>query len=144
MVEFTNALWAGTLCQFIVESIDRQHPVGVVSCYNARHDAGTAYVAFSRVNSRSNHYSSHMLEGGYQFLEFVFSRWAFRKLYAEIPGYNWSQFASGAANFFEVEGTLTDHDFFDGQYWDLRIVSIRREQWESHRKGVFSTLYPGS
>lgn len=129
--DFSSALWAGTLSQFIVERRLDDRAVGVVSCYNARPDAGVAYVGFTRIVPSSSSPSSEMLEGGYLFLSFLFRNWSFRKLYAEVPGFTWDQFAAGQNSFFHVEGTLLNHDYFDGRFWDHRIVAIYREEWES-------------
>lgn len=66
--------------------------------------------------------------------------WNLRKLYAEIPGYNWDQFESGNGDFFELEATLLDHDY-SGRYWPQFIVSIGRSQWEEMAPSLFSSLY---
>ena len=48
-----------------------------------------------------------------------------------MRGWNWQEFSEGAGEFFDVQGTFTDHDYFDGRLWDEYVVAIRRERWEA-------------
>lgn len=101
----------------------------LVSRYNARTDLGWSYIAFTRVTPRRPSDVAEMLEGGLLFIAFLFRNWGFRKLYAEIPGWNWSQFSQAAGQFFTVEGALKEHEFFGGQHWDQYIAALHRERW---------------
>jgi RimJ/RimL family protein N-acetyltransferase len=71
-----------------------------------------------------------MIEGLVLFLGLCFRNWNLRKLYAEIPGFNWAQFESVTDYFLRVEGLLPDHEYFDGRFWDHRIVAVYREDFE--------------
>jgi RimJ/RimL family protein N-acetyltransferase len=63
-------------------------------------------------------------------INFTFASTPLRKLYGQVPAYNFDQFASGSAKFFEVEGRLAEHEYFQGTYWDMFIISVTRERWE--------------
>ncbi len=43
--------------------------------------------------------------------------------------FEWVRFSSGDDVYFETEGCLTDHDYYNGRYWDLRMISITRDRW---------------
>lgn len=137
---FATELFAGVLTQFGVERLTDRRLVGTVSCYNARLDQGWAYIAFTRVSAPLDHADSDMLEGGFLFIAFLFRTWPLRKLYAEVSGWNWEQFARGAGTVFENEGMFREHEFFEGRFWDQHIVSIARERWDS-LVPLFETLY---
>lgn len=141
--EFSNALYAGSLCQFVVERLSDRRALGLVSCYNARHDAGFAYIAFTRTAPPGNKPNSEMMEAGYLLISFVFQNWDFRKLYAEVPGFNWGQFERATNTFFHVEGVLKDHDYFDGKYWDHRLLAIYRTEWVAIGRTLLQDLYEG-
>ena len=64
--------------------------------------------------------------------------WPFRKLYAEVAGFNYAQFASAVPLIFTEEGRLTDHDFYQGRYWDKHVLALSRDRWQ----GVRSWLMP--
>lgn len=141
MHEFVAQQSQGTLAQFMVERLNDRRAIGLVTCYNARTDLGWAHVAFTRVTSPTSTGGSEMMEGGFLFISLLFRNWNFRKLYAEVPGWNWSQFASGAGEFFTVEGVLTEHEYFDGRFWDQRIVALHRDTWEQKAMPLLSGLY---
>jgi RimJ/RimL family protein N-acetyltransferase len=130
------------LSQFIIESIASQTPVGLVACYNARTDLGWVYFAYTRVSAASKPVGSEMLEGGLLFISFLFRNWNFRKLYAEVPGWNWGQFTKGAGEFFTQEGVLLEHEFFDGRYWDQHILPFHRRAWETKTALLVDILCP--
>jgi RimJ/RimL family protein N-acetyltransferase len=141
MQEFVAQVSQGILSQFMVERLSDRRAIGLVSCYNARTDLGWAYLAFTRVSTPTAAGGAEMMEGGFLFITFLFRNWSFRKLYAEVPGWNWDQFASGAGAFFTVEGVLTDHEYFDGRFWDQRIVALDRGRWESDAVPLLADLY---
>jgi RimJ/RimL family protein N-acetyltransferase len=66
------------------------------------------------------------------FLEYVFTCWDLRKLYMQLPEYNYEQFASGAERFFVVEGRQREHTFFGGRHWDQLTLAIYRQTWFAH------------
>jgi hypothetical protein len=66
------------------------------------------------------------------FLRYVFFCWDIRKIYMEVPGYNYEQFASGEGKFFSLEGRFKDHLFVGGQYWDQFILAMNRDDWNRH------------
>ena len=140
--EFRAGLYPGTLTQFVAESTITNKLVGLVCAYNARLEAGTVFIGLIRAAEPEAELHSEMIEAFYLFINYLFDTWPFRKLYAEIAGFGWHQFASGEDEFFEVEGVLREHDFHAGQWWDQRIIAIYRDRWretcESRLDGVFS------
>jgi hypothetical protein len=141
MEEFVAQLGAGILSQLVVERLADRRGIGLMSCYNARVDFGYAFVAMTRFAPAAGEVGSEMIEGGYLFLSFIFRNWGIRKLYAEVPGFNWELFEQAQGNFFQVEGTLRDHDYFDGKFWDHRIAALYREAWELEAIPLLSQLY---
>jgi RimJ/RimL family protein N-acetyltransferase len=141
--DFVAKLYQSVLCQYIVERLTDGEGVGFVSCYNARVDAGWAYIAFMRIAPSRQSLASEMMEGGLLFVHYLFQHWPFRKLYAEVPGWNWDQFAAGSGAFFEVEGVLGAHDYYAGRYWDQRIVALYRDKWEQVVSPQLQALFGG-
>jgi hypothetical protein len=71
-----------------------------------------------------------MIIGFALFLNYVFSCFDFRKLYMELPEFNYDQFASGEGRYFELEARLRDHSFFGGRYWDELVLAIYQDKWQ--------------
>lgn len=115
--------------QFVVERKVDFSILGMVQAYNARPDSGTCYFAFTRT-AREQDPISEMFVGLYLFISYLFRTFPLRKLYAEVPGFNWDRFESGVGEFFEVEGRLKEHDYYGGRYWDQFLIALRRERWE--------------
>lgn len=129
--DFERQLYNGTLAQFIVEECNdsaKPRSIGLVAAYRARFDNGTAWLAFQKLIPDSAH--GKMFEGMFLFVEYVFRTWNFRKLYAEIPGYNLASVTDVLSTFLVVEGTLADHEYHDGKWWDLVIAVVDHHTWE--------------
>ncbi len=126
---FQNQLFANTLVQFIVESRGDGLPLGLVAAYQENFVNATAYFALQRLRPTQDGNAGEMIGALYLFLDYLFTTWPFRRLYAEVPGYNWSWFASGEHVFFEVEGLLKEADYHNDLYWDRRIVVVSRAAW---------------
>jgi RimJ/RimL family protein N-acetyltransferase len=124
---FAQALWSGVTAQFLVIRNTDRHPVGHVSLYNVNFRHGWGYIAVANLAPHENR--RIFWDGVGLFIDYVFRQFGLRKIYAEIPGYNYEELASGAATFFVVEGRLTDHYFAFDRYWDLHLISIDRERW---------------
>lgn len=129
--EFQARLYEGVLCSFVVVDRNNGTTHGWVTAYNARFDAGHAWIGFVRFPGAAR--AGEMTEGLFLLLEHLFSRWAFRKVYAEVPEYNWVHLIGGKpgdAFLFPIEGRLVGHEYNANRWWDLLTVAIWRERWE--------------
>jgi RimJ/RimL family protein N-acetyltransferase len=132
--QWLQSTWDATLVQYLVVGKQRDEPVGLVAIYQANFQDGHALLAATKFDPESR--SPLLILGLAMFLDYVFSCWDFRKLYLEVPEYNYPQFASGNNRFFTVEGRLTDHSFMSGQLWDQLILAIHRDMWKERRGGL--------
>jgi hypothetical protein len=67
-------------------------------------------------------------------LNFAFAMWRTRKVYvhtteADVEGLG---LGSEHASMIRVEALLTDHVFFHGRLWDVSVLAVYREQWDTH------------
>jgi RimJ/RimL family protein N-acetyltransferase len=124
---WAQTAWRTVLAQYVVVTPRQQRAIGLVVAYSANYQDQSAYVA--AVGFQSQRRSPVMLLGFGLFLNYVFACWQFRKLYLEVPEYNYGQFASGVGRYFQVEARLRDHFFFGGQYWDQLTLAIYRDAW---------------
>jgi len=115
----------------IVAAKDRSR-VGLVTAYRANHEDGHALVAGIRFDPYSR--SPSMIIGIGMFIDYLFACWSFRKLYMEVPEYNYRQFASGLGRVFTLEARLRDHYYLDGERWDQLTLAIYRDTWNRHPK----------
>jgi len=77
------------------------------------------------------------------FLQYVFTCWNFRKLYAEFPEFNLPLFESALRRgYCQLEGRLREHVYFGRRYWDLLTVAVYRDVWDtiSARQGLRSII----
>jgi len=124
--QFEKELWAGMLAQLVVESVATGEPVGNVICYNPDFALGNAYVGAAMVSRYAG--SGIAVEPVRLFVRYLFDVWPFRKLYFEVPEFNFRQFSSAAGGRLRLEGRLVDHDYYQGRYWDRLILAIYRDQ----------------
>jgi hypothetical protein len=135
--QWTQGLWQGVLAQFLVITATKERPLGLVMVHRANFQDQHAYLGAARFGSDA--LSPLMMIGLGMFVEYVFTCWAFEKLYLETPEYNYQQFASGQDRFFTVEGRLREHTFYAGKRWDQLILAIYRNDWSRHGVRLLET-----
>jgi RimJ/RimL family protein N-acetyltransferase/acyl carrier protein len=128
--QFEQELWQGVLTQFVIESIETGRPVGHAICYNPEFALGYAYVGAAVSADYTG--SGLAVEALDLFVRYVFDIWPFRKLYFEVPEFNYPQFSGAdrkksAGGALELEGRLRRHDFYRGRYWDRLILAVYRD-----------------
>lgn len=117
-------MWQGILAQFLVESIQTNQPAGHVMCYNPDLSLGHAYVGAGMAGQYLG--SGIAAEPVRLFIDYLFDVWPFRKLYLELPEFNYLQFASAGGRGLHVEARLRDHDYYRGRRWDRLILAVYR------------------
>lgn len=129
--QLQRVLWEDVLAQFIVR--DRAGtPLGLVSCIGA--DLRNRHAHIAVLADPASRGTGLMAAGAWSFAGYLFSQFDLRKLYAEALESNFEQFRSGAGHRFEVEGRLTEHEYVDGRFEDLVIVSLTRERWQHEQR----------
>ncbi len=121
-------LWDSVFCQYAIQVHSSQWAVdGLVRCSrpNFRHQTGQVSVVIAPQYFKTG----HGIEAIVLFIDHLFNRFAFRKLYAESLAYNYSLFESGAGRLFEVEGVLRDHETHRGALHDMYILGFERQNW---------------
>lgn len=135
---FVTDLWTGVQAQFVIETPEPRQRAGLVVAYNADMANGTVYLA--ALVDNDYHRKVWPMEGILLFVDYLLQNWNFRKVYAETPEFCAAQFASGAGTFFEEEGRLTQHQFFQGKYWDYITYALTRERWQTHGKAALNSF----
>jgi RimJ/RimL family protein N-acetyltransferase len=138
--EFQSMLWAGVLCQFIIERSNDGEPLGLITAYNADMGNGTCYLAMI-VQGRKE-VSLWSLDALALFLNYLFVSWNLRKVYAETSELSSWTFASGAGHYFRVEGTMPEHEYYDGRYWDRYVLAFWRRDWDALLPELLPRLLP--
>ena len=127
---FESTFSDGVLAQYLVVERTSGTPQGLVVAYNARFDSGHCSIGFVRLSPGRN---GEMLEGMFLLIDQLFRTWPLRKVYAEIPEFNYIHLfgdAEQVAPPFPIEGRLTEHEYFADRWWDLITMSIRRDEWD--------------
>lgn len=123
---FVAGLHDGVLVQHMVQAIDGP-TVGLVVCYQASMESRTAYFGLLRTAETSQ--EGRMFEGLMLFIQFLFDTWDFRKLYAEVPEFNFDGLLSANTRGIDIEGVQRQHLFHDGRWWDQYLLALWREKW---------------
>lgn len=127
--QWSQVTWSSTLAQFLVVARHSNKPIGIAAVHQANFQDGYAYM--SAAHFEPSRPSPAMMIGLAIFLNYVFSCWSFRKLYMEVPEYNYERFASVVDRYGRLEGRLRDHLHFGDRYWDQLTVAIYRDRWRS-------------
>jgi RimJ/RimL family protein N-acetyltransferase len=129
--EFSSQINAGVLIQLMVVKRRAQQPVGLVTCYNANHRDGYAYL--SALSGPAFLNTGLVMDGVILMIDYLFLVWPLRKLYFESLEFSVSSYGSALGPVIVEEGRLRDHTFFGGRWWDLITSAIYRDDWESLR-----------
>ncbi|MGC4893430.1 GNAT family N-acetyltransferase [Micromonospora sp. DT31] len=119
---FMADLWSQVLVQFVVRRAEDGEPVGHLVAYGA--DLGQGYAYLGAVFRPPYSGTGLGAQATMMFVRYMFHTHALRKLYVEVPGFNWPQVCSGEGRLFEVEGIMRDHEFYAGRHWDRYLCAI--------------------
>lgn len=119
---FTAELWNQVLMQFVVRRVEDDRPVGHVVAYGDELSLRHTYLG--AVFHPACTGSGLPAQAVSLFVRHLFHTFPLRKIYMEVPGFNWAQLQSGQGRLFRVEGVLRDHDYYAGEYWDKYICAL--------------------
>jgi RimJ/RimL family protein N-acetyltransferase/aryl carrier-like protein len=126
---FTGDLWKQVLVQYVARRNDTDQPIGHVIAFGA--DPAMHYVHMGAVFVAPYAGSGLAARLVVMFVRYLFHTFPLRKVYLEVPGYNWPQLHSGRERLFRIEGVLRDHDYYAGRRWDQYLCAIYRDQLDS-------------
>lgn len=122
-----QSLWSGVLVQYLVQTSLRPEPAGLVTCYGADLQSGTAWLAAARFDDHLH--PAAFTAGASQFVDHLFATWPLRKLYAEVLEPNLAPMGRAVTDLFEREGVLRGHAYLDGTYVDQHLLALHRSAW---------------
>lgn len=123
--KFSSEFWTGVVVQLVARRIQDDLPVGHVVAYGADMSQGHLYLGAVFLPEYTG--TGLAAQAVSVFVRYLFKTFPLRKIYIEVPGFNWAQMASGEGVLFQVEGVFKDHDYYDGQYWDKYYCAIYPE-----------------
>jgi RimJ/RimL family protein N-acetyltransferase/aryl carrier-like protein len=129
---FTDELWNHVLVQYAVRRGSDGRLAGHVVAYGA--DQHTSHVSVGAVFDPEHTGSGFAAEIVEVFSRHLFQVFPLRKIYLEIPGYNWPQMRGGEGRYFRVEGVLPEHVYYAGRYWEQYVCAVYPEGSRSERK----------
>jgi len=124
-----QSVWSTTLAQFLVVARSGDRPLGLVVAYKPDFELRHAYLAATQFSPERR--EPALIMGVALFVDYLFTCFDLRKLYMEVPEYNFAPFATGVDRFFSIEGRLRQHRFYGGEYWDELILAVHRDQWRN-------------
>lgn len=134
---FHHTIWSGTLVHFLIVTSEGR-PIGLASAYSANFHHQHCYVQLGFVPDVRR--SAWPLEAAVLFIDFLFQKYTFRKVYGEATDSTFAAFRSGIGTSFEVEGSFRNHVYVDGRFQDLHVLSLDREAW-MQRRGRRYTMF---
>ncbi len=121
-------------------AVSKQHrePVGFVQAYNFSTDWGWAYLlGYFDPESRA---PGIAIEATYLFVDYLFSAFPLRKLYADVFEYNDSTLRLLGKCGFREEGRFEEHVWWDDRYWPLVRLALFRQAWYEQQERLQQIL----
>jgi RimJ/RimL family protein N-acetyltransferase len=119
---FAADLWSHVLVQYVARRTGDNQVVGHVVAYGASQGLSHAYLgAVFHPQYAGTGLAAQTVA---LFVRYLFQAFPLRKLYLEIPGFNWPQMRSGEGRLFQIEGVLREHHYYAGRLWDQYLCAI--------------------
>jgi len=112
----------------LTQVVARSHSGGAIGAHLIAYEAQRYHVKVGIVTSGTWQLTGLPVEAMLFFMDFLFGNWPFRKLYIEMMGSEWERQHS-LGRVFEVEGRLSQHDYYNGQFDDLVIGACSRDRF---------------
>jgi RimJ/RimL family protein N-acetyltransferase/acyl carrier protein len=125
--EFVQTFRQGVFLNFIVEDLEKRTSLGYICCY--RHDFLNQHAYIAVQGSNDAQYKAILTEASHLFIHYIFACFDFNKLYLECPEYNISDVKSALRHVFDEEAVFRSHQRFLGRWWNLHVLSVRRDTW---------------
>ena len=132
--QFGNDLWTGVLCQFVVCRRDAR-PVGLVGLVNP--DLSAAHAELFALSQPGE--GGPVIEAVAMLLERAFHQFELNKVWVKASQTNLDQFAR-ITDYFAQEGQLLEHEYVDGRYESLVILSMTRAVWSQLAEQIGATV----
>jgi RimJ/RimL family protein N-acetyltransferase len=132
------SLWDSVLAQFVIEGVSEGQPFGLVAITSANFRDGFAYVSALGLPAAQG--PGLLIEAVLLAFNYAFLTWPFRKIYMESTEDSFQFFRSGLGRFFQEEGRLREHSFWNGRYVDVLILAVYREVWEREAETLAQQL----
>lgn len=137
---FVALLWTDVTAQFMLTSRESGRQFGYVSCVQADHRHGFAFLAM--VISPEFQRRGWPIEGFFLFVEYLFLTFGFRKLYLETFDFNLVAFESATRGLLKEECRLSDYEAYQGGFADKVILSIDQRTWDERSVRVLGRARP--
>lgn len=125
----SRTLTDGVFAQFLVRNESSGQALGLVQAFVPDFFHGT--VQIGALMSSAAHRRPWTMRAVVLFMNYVFQRAPFRKIYLEVPEFNFVTMSTGLARFFVYEGVLRNHEWHLGQYWHVHFLSLDRATFYS-------------
>jgi acyl carrier protein len=124
---YAASLWNGVLSQMVVCSLRTGGPIGLVACFEP--DFRHGYARLAGILDPKMMGLGWPIEGFGTFVTHIFHSFPFRKLYIDIAGFNLPRMRSWLDSHGSLEGTLLQHEFHNGSYYDQYTYALYRDRW---------------
>ncbi len=124
---FVQRVEPGTLVHFVVERISTGEPLGYMQAFDASLQWGWCHCAV--VLDPAVALGGWAIEAPLLFLNYLFTLYELRKVYASVLEFNYEHFASFSGDRYQVEARLANHEWHAGRWWDLLILALHRTDW---------------
>jgi len=122
----------------IIENNRSCAPIGFVQLYDINlYDGWAHFTVYVEEPFRKRGHGAEAVMG---FLDYAFSHFNLRKIYAEVNGFNEAARALVLRNGFVEEGRLRDHVYWDGRFWDFYNLALYRDGWHELKSRTKLTL----
>jgi RimJ/RimL family protein N-acetyltransferase len=115
------------LAQFVVVATHMQERSGLVAGYDADPWSGHCHIGMAM--PREHLENGTGVEAATLFVNYMFTTWNLRKVYAASSAFWFPVLATQLGELLTLEGTLKDHEYYGGRYWDHPIFAIYRDAW---------------
>ena len=124
---FMRETWEGVFAQFAVDRSSDGALLGHVTSYGA--NPRDSYIYIAGISFERG--TGSLVFAVAIFIEYLFMVGGFRRIYMEVPGFNFAQIGSRIHDYFPEDVVLPDREWYDDRYWDVHLLGCPRDHWFS-------------
>jgi hypothetical protein len=129
---YPQTLWADVLAQNLVVLPATEEVIGLVSAYSYQPVDGV--VSLAAVNFQHPRCAAAFIRGAAMFVDWLFEMHPLRRIRIETPHWNLDRIDGLLRHgFATLEGRLVAERYANGDYVDIVLMAITRQQWTERR-----------
>lgn len=121
----------------LVKNVENNEYIGFINSFRYSPNDGNLYTTICIISKYRN--TIYGVQAGMTFYEYLFNKYTIKKIYCSVYNYNKMSMNFLKTAGFKIEGILKSNKYFNGEYYDMYIYSLYKEDFKNLKKRLKMT-----